>query len=65
MSFFNKLILCNIGGNKVKIVFSGDRNSKTIKLGKLLRKIFGKKIVGIDLWDRYKSHIYIGGKRWA
>ena len=38
------------------LVFSGDRSSKTIALGKFLRKIGVK--VKIQLWDGYSSNIY-------
>jgi len=43
----------------MKIVFFGDRDSKTIKFGKLLKKIFGRKIISIALWDGYKSQVYL------
>lgn len=46
----------------MKLIFSGDRGSKTIRLGKCLRRMFGKKIIGIDLWDGYKSRVYITKK---
>jgi hypothetical protein len=42
----------------MKIVFSGDRNSKTILFGEFIRKILTKKYTKIMLWDGYKSRIY-------
>jgi len=41
----------------MKIVFRGDRNSKTIKVAWFLRKVFGKKFIKIIGWDGYPSHI--------
>jgi hypothetical protein len=43
----------------MRLIFSGDRSSKTIRFGKLFRRVLGKKFVGIDLWDGYKSRVYI------
>ena len=44
----------------MKIIFFGDRDSKTIKLGWFLsRKLKLKKFVEIRLFDGYKSQIYI------
>lgn len=40
------------------IIFSGDRSSQTIKIGKFLRKLYPN-LVKIMLWDGYKSQIYI------
>lgn len=49
----------------MKIIFSGDRNSKTIRIGrwlmKILNKIGGEKLnrfLAISLWDGYPSKIY-------
>jgi len=49
---------------KMRLIFSGDRRSKTISIGRKLRRIFGKKLIGIVPWDGYKSRIYLerGGK---
>jgi hypothetical protein len=47
------------------IVFSGDRRSKTISIGRFFRKIFGKKHIEISLWDGYKSKVYIKNKQSA
>jgi len=41
----------------MKIIFHGDRKSKTVRLGKMLRRLFPK-LVLIDLWDGYKSRIF-------
>jgi len=48
----------------MRLIFSGDRRSKTISIGRKLRRIFGKKLIGIVPWDGYKSRIYLerGGK---
>lgn len=43
---------------KRKLVFFGDRNSKTIKIGEILKKIFPK-LIRIMMFDGYKSAIYI------
>jgi len=43
----------------MKIIFSGDRLSKTIRIGRFLRRLFGKKHIGIMLWDFYPSKIYL------
>ena len=52
------------GGDQMRLIFSGDRRSKTISIGRELRRIFGKKLIGIVPWDGYKSRIYLerGGK---
>ncbi len=42
------------------IMFFGDRNSKTIKIGKFLQKYFSR--IKIRLFDGYKSKIYIDNK---
>jgi hypothetical protein len=47
------------------IVFSGDRRSKTISIGRFFRKIFCKKHIEISLWDGYKSKVYIKNKQSA
>jgi hypothetical protein len=39
------------------IVFSGDRKSLTIFIGKKIKKIFPKS-ARVMLWDGYKSKIY-------
>ncbi|MCK4454509.1 hypothetical protein KAU51_04205 [Candidatus Parcubacteria bacterium] len=44
----------------MKIVFWGDRSSKTIRLGWFLRKYFKNTIV-IMVWDGYKSRIFLKG----
>lgn len=41
----------------MKIVFHGDRNSKTISVGRLLKKLLPRHIE-VSLWDGYKSRIY-------
>ena len=41
----------------MKLIFSGDRASKTIKFGKWLRRYFGN-LITIALWDGYKSQVY-------
>jgi len=41
----------------MKIVFSGDRKSKIILIGRKLKKFFPNNIE-IMLWDGYKSKIY-------
>lgn len=41
----------------MKFIFSGDRSSRTIRLGRKLRKVFGRKLIGIMLWDGYPSRI--------
>lgn len=43
----------------MKIVFSGDRKSKTIWLAWKLRKIFSKNFIEIMLWDGYPSCVFI------
>jgi len=43
----------------MKLIFSGDRSSRTIRVGKIFRRIFGKRAVGLALWDGYKSRVYI------
>lgn len=44
----------------MKIVFFGDRSSKTIRLGWFLsRTLKLKRWVEIMLWDGYKSKIYL------
>jgi len=44
----------------MKIVFSGDRKSKTILIGRKIRKIpIVGRMVKITLWDGYKSSIYL------
>ena len=48
----------------MKIVFSGDRNSKTILFGEFIRKILTKKYTKIMLWDGYKSRIYFERGLW-
>ena len=45
----------------MKIAFLGDRNSKTIKLGRLLKILFPQFIV-IELWDKYPSRLFIRRK---
>ncbi len=42
----------------MKIIFSGDRSSRTIRLGRKIRKTFGRKLIGIMLWDGYPSRVY-------
>lgn len=42
----------------MKIVFSGDRASWTIAMGKFFRRLFGRKFIGLMLWDGYSSSIY-------
>lgn len=44
----------------MKIVFLGDRKSRTIKLGRMLRRWFPN-WVSVSLWDGYKSRIFIAG----
>ena len=41
----------------MKLVFSGDRKSRTIKLGKWLRRILPG-LVKIMLWDGYRPRVY-------
>lgn len=41
----------------MKLVFSGDRKSRTIKLGKWLKRIIPG-LVKISLWDGYRSRVY-------
>ncbi len=41
----------------MNIIFSGDRNSKTIKVGHFFKKYIS--CIKIMLWDNYKSKIYI------
>jgi len=41
------------------LVFSGDRASKTHKLGLFLKKIFGKRFIKTALWDGYPSKVYL------
>ncbi len=45
----------------MNIIFSGDRKSKTIAIGKKLKRLpmLGK-LIKIALWDGYKSKIYLG-----
>jgi len=41
----------------LKLVFSGDRKSRTIKFGKRLRKILPG-LVKVMLWDGYGPRVY-------
>jgi len=43
------------------IVFFGDRSSLTIKVGRALRRVLGRGRVKLDLWDGYKSKVFITG----
>lgn len=43
----------------MKMIFTGDRSSRAIKLGRGLRKVFGRKLIGIILWDGYPSVVYL------
>ncbi len=45
----------------MKMLFTGDRGSRTIKIGKRLKKLFPK-TVKIVMWDGYSSHIAITKK---
>ena len=48
---------------EMKIIFSGDRASKTIRWGKRFRRIFGRNKIVIMLWDGYPSRVYFEGKK--
>ena len=43
----------------MRLIFSGDRGSRTIKLGRKLCKVFGRKRIIIMLWDGYPSKVYL------
>ena len=45
----------------MKLVFSGDRRSTTIKIGRFIKKLLGKRIV-VMLWDNYPSKIYFSNR---
>ena len=49
-------ISIDYGKTNFKIIFSGDRKSKTIKVGRKLRNHLP--FVEVSLWDGYKSRIY-------
>lgn len=38
--------------------FFGDRKSLTIKIGRFIQKIVGRKRIKLQLYDGYKSQIY-------
>jgi len=37
------------------LIFSGDRKSHTVQIGKFLQKYLGSKLIRVSLWDGYKS----------
>jgi len=57
---YASILVSNMEGLKMKIVFHGDRFSKCIKIGRFLKRYFPK-IINIDLWDGYKSKILFKG----
>lgn len=40
------------------IIFSGDRKSLTVKIGRWLKKVLGAAFVVVSYWDGYPSMIY-------
>ncbi len=43
----------------MKLQFSGDRNSRTIAIGKFFKRLIGRRFISVMLWDGYGSWIRI------